>query len=241
MANKEFTKDTIDAFSKQIGIDFEAVYIVREALTHRSYRNEHQDEAHNERLEFIGDAVLELIITEFLFKKYPERPEGDLTSFRSALVRTESLAHEASRLKLGEYLYMSTGEEMTGGRTREYILANAFEALIGLIYLVHGYEAANEFVLKNVSYKIDEIVENRLDIDPKSKLQEIAQEKVRQTPTYSLISSKGPDHNKTFTMAVFIGEHEFATGTGKSKQAAEQHAAGAALKNWENLQKKFFK
>jgi ribonuclease-3 len=194
---------------------------------------------HNERLEFLGDAVLELLSTQFLFIKYPDRPEGDLTSFRAALVRTESLAEASTSLHLGEHIYMSKGEAATGGRTRPYILANTFEAVLGAIFLDQGLEACQALVERVILPKIDDIVANRLDIDPKSKLQEIAQEKLKHTPTYEVVSESGPDHDKTFTMSVRIGKEVFGTGDGKSKQEAEQNAAHSALSNWDELYQKF--
>lgn len=235
-------KKFIESFSKEIQIKFKDLKLIKEALTHRSFVNESKKtkEKHNERMEFLGDAVLELAVTEFLFDKYPGLSEGVLTSFRAALVRTESLAEEASKLNFGKYIFMSKGEELTGGRQRQYILANTFEAVIGSIYLDQGYKKAQEFILKNVCYKIDKIMNERLDIDPKSKLQEISQDIVKLTPTYELVSSVGPDHSKTFTMAVMIGQHKFAEGKGKSKQEAEQFAAKNAIENWDFLYKKYF-
>lgn len=216
--------------------------LLTEALTHRSYINEVKDDSlrHNERLEFIGDAVLELVVTEFLFNKYPDSPEGVLTSYRSALVKTESLASEARRLGLGEHILMSRGEEQTGGRDRTYILANTFEAVIGSLYLSNGYQACVEFIEKNVCYKIDDIVRDRGDIDSKSRLQEISQELTKITPVYELVDATGPDHDKTFEILVRIGEFEFGRGKGKSKQEAQQSAASVALENWDKLYKKYF-
>lgn len=212
-----------------------------EALTHRSYVNENRSENvnHNERLEFLGDAVLELLTTEFLFGKYPDRPEGDLTSFRAALVRTESLAETAAGLGYGELLLMSRGEEATGGRERPYILANTFEAVLGAIYQDLGLQACQSFLERELLPKIDEIVKHRLDIDPKSKLQELAQEVMRFTPAYTLVAADGPDHDKVFTMSVMIDGTEFGKGSGKSKQEAEQNAAQLALTNWQQLYQKY--
>jgi ribonuclease-3 len=216
--------------------------LLTEALTHRSYINELKDPniRHNERLEFIGDAVLELVVTDFLFKKYPDQSEGVMTSYRAALVKTESLASEARRLHVGEYILMSKGEEQTGGRDRTYILANTVEAIIGALYLSNGYDACKTFIEENICYKIDSIAENRSDIDAKSKLQEISQEYTKITPIYELSSANGPDHDKLFTMKVMIGQFEFGTGSGKSKQDAQQKAAEEALNNWENLYTKYF-
>lgn len=229
----------ITGFFKIINLEEASIELFSEALTHRSYPNDHRDEEinNNERLEFLGDAVLELIVTEFLFKKYPEFPEGDLTSFRSALVRTESLADEALRLDFGEFIRMSSGEEQTGGRTRPYILANTVEAIIGAIYLDKGFEEAKNFILREICHKIEEIVEKRLDIDPKSRFQEIVQDEFKITPSYELIKDWGPDHNKMFRMGAHIGEQLVAEGEGDSKQAAQQSAAAEAIKNWDKLKK----
>ncbi len=226
---------------KSIEIDFKNLDLIEEALTHRSLGNENKTEnINNERLEFLGDAVLELVATEFLFNNYPKYKEGILTSFRAALVKTESLAEEAKRLNLGEFLYMSKGEEATGGRNRPYILANTMEAVIGAIYLEKGYATAKEFINKNILYKTEKIISARLDIDSKSKLQEMSQEFLKITPLYELIDSTGPDHNKIFEMIVRVGDFEFGKGKGKSKQEAEQSAAAEAILNWEKLFKKYF-
>lgn len=216
-------KDLSNLFEK-LGVNIRNYDLFIRALTHRSFSRKH-----NERLEFLGDAVLELVITEKLYEDYPEKGEGELTSFRSAIVKTESLAEESIRLGIGEYIFMSQGEEATGGRTRQYILADTFESIIGAIYLDSGYEAAKSFILRNLYYKIEEIVKNRLDIDAKSKLQEIVQEKFKVTPYYKVIAEEGPDHDKTFTVVAVIGEKEYEKGCGKSKQIAEQEAARKTL------------
>lgn len=232
----------VSDLSTKLGISFNNLAYLHEALTHRSYVNENKAQGlqHNERLEFLGDAVLELATTEYLFTKYADYKEGALTSFRAALVKTESLAEEAIRLGIGEYILMSKGEEATGGRSRIYILANTMEAIIGAIYLDSGYATAEAFITKNISYKSDAIVNERLDIDAKSKLQELAQEITRITPSYVFVGSEGPDHNKTFEMAVYIGDHEFGRGKGKSKQEAEQQAASLGIENWDELSSKYF-
>ncbi|MFW5702655.1 MAG: ribonuclease III [Candidatus Dojkabacteria bacterium] len=216
---------------KTLKYEFKDKELIRRALTHRSALNERslELEKHNERLEFLGDAVLELIITEYLFEHYPERPEGELTSFRAAVVRTESLAETASKLGFGVHLIMSRGEEATGGRERPYILANAFEAVLGAMYLDGGYDACKQFVERELAPKLPDIVEKRLDIDPKSKLQELAQEKYKITPTYEVMKEYGPDHDKIFTMQAKLGEKVLAQGEGKSKQEAEQAAAAKAF------------
>lgn len=214
----------IEQFLQRLDLHVKNFSIYERAFTHRSY-----GKIHNERLEFLGDAVLELVITEELFKEYPEREEGELTSFRSAIVKTESLAVEASKLGLGDLILMSKGEDATGGRLRPYILADVFESLIGAIYIDSGYDTAKSFIMKYLYYKMDDIVKNRLDIDAKSKLQEFIQEKFKETPYYKVISEIGPDHDKVFTVVTVVGEKEFETGSGKSKQIAEQAAARNTL------------
>ncbi len=232
----------IHNLERRIKIQFKDPEMLRNALVHRSFVNESKEQGikHNERLEFLGDAVLELLVTQYLFEHYAERSEGDLTSFRAATVKTESLAESSDEIGLGEYIFMSKGEESTGGRKRPYILANTFEALLGAIYLDQGLEIAKTFLIQNLFPKIAVIVANRLDIDSKSKLQEVAQEQLNFTPIYEMVSSDGPDHLKVFEMAVRIGDHRFATGRGKSKQEAEQDAATNTLENWENLKKQFY-
>ena len=195
-------------------------------------------------MECLGDAILELVVSDFLFKNFPDYKEGDLTSFRAALVKTESLAYEAKRLALYEFLYLSKGEESSGGRTRPYILANTFEALIGAIYMdnpKNGLSLCSEFILRELCYKIERIIAGREDIDAKTKLQELAQEKLRITPVYKLISATGPDHNKTFEMSAIGENFEFGQGEGKSKQEAEQQAAVDALNNWDEMIQLHFK
>lgn len=231
----------LTGIQKKIGLTIKNPSLLQEALTHRSYTNEVKPTKapHNERLEFLGDAVLELVITEYLFERYPDKPEGELTSFRAALVRKESLAEAATDINLGGYLLMSKGEEATGGRSRAYILANAVEALIGCIYLELGYTATAKFVLKLLVHKLDKIVEERLDIDPKSRLQELVQDVVKVTPGYELLKQEGPDHDKTFVMGIIINGYLLARGAGHSKQEAEQAAAKIALKNWPKLYPKY--
>ena len=216
---------------KKIGIKFKDYDLLRNAFVHRSYLNEHKNAEfeHNERLEFLGDAVLELIVTEYLYLNFPN-PEGDLTNWRSALVKGEMLAKVSRQLNLGEYLYLSHGEEKSGGREKDYLLANTFEALIGVIYLELGYKKAKKFIDKFLLVYLDEILETGSHIDAKSKLQEIAQEKVGVTPDYRLLQEEGPDHDKMFTMGAYIGERMVGKGIGGSKQIAEQKAAEDALK-----------
>ncbi|MHB8860360.1 MAG: ribonuclease III [Minisyncoccota bacterium] len=216
---------------QRLRLSFSNIGLLAEALTHRSYLNEHREYAgnHNERLEFLGDAVLELAATDFLFKKFPAKPEGDLTSYRAALVNTVSLAESAQALGVGEFLLLSKGEARDTGRARDVILADAFEAIIGAVYLDAGYAAAEAFIMKNLCSKIDDIIAKRSYQDAKSRFQEIAQEKRSITPNYETLSEVGPDHAKLFTVGVFIGDKEIARGEGKSKQEAEQSAAQAGL------------
>lgn len=205
--------------------------LFKTAFTHRSYLNEHTDYENpsNERLEFLGDAVLQLVSSEFLFKKYNEAPEGDLTNFRASIVCTPSLAEESKRLHYGDFLLLSHGEESTGGRTREYILANTFEAVLGALFIEKGLDFCRAFVAKELLYKVDDIVKKEAYKDAKSKFQEIAQEKFNVTPIYEVLDSWGLDHDKTFKVGVFIDKELKGTGEGRSKQKAEQEAAIAAL------------
>lgn len=229
--------EKLHAFEKKINIKFKSLELLKNALTHRSYINEWRGGKiqNNERLEFLGDAVLELLVSQLLFINYPDHSEGDLTSFRAATVKTESLAETADRLEVGEYIFMSKGEEASGGRKRKYLLANAFEAIIGAVFLDKGVFATKKFLERELFYKIPEIIDKRLDVDDKSKLQEIAQEILRQTPIYNLAKEEGPDHDKTFTMRVIIGDKELGMGKGKSKQEAEQKAAGHTLAHWKEI------
>ena len=218
-------------FINKLGLSFNNINLLIEALTHRSYLNEHREYtgSHNERLEFLGDAVLELAVTDFLFKKFLAKPEGELTSYRAALVNTVSLAESAQALGINEYLLLSKGESKDVGRARDVILADAFEAIIGAIYLDSGYASAEAFIAKNLYNKIESVIASRSYQDAKSRFQEIAQEKKGITPSYETLSEIGPDHNKRFTVGVFIGNEEIARGEGQSKQEAEQSAAIAGL------------
>ncbi|MBI2356499.1 ribonuclease III [Candidatus Dojkabacteria bacterium] len=216
-----------------IGItDIKNMDIFVEAFTHRSFINEvkkKQGINHNERLEFLGDAVLELIISEHLFSTYSNRPEGELTSFRAATVRTETLAKVARKLGYGNYLRMSQGEANTGGRDKDYLLANTFEAVLGALYLDQGIKKCEDFINAKLTPMISHIVEHRSDIDPKTKFQELSQEIYKVTPEYKILREEGPDHNKIFTMAVLINGQEMGRGDGASKQKAEEQAALMAL------------
>lgn len=206
--------------------------LFKTAFTHRSYLNEHPkcETPSNERLEFLGDAVLQLLSSEYLYEEYPNSPEGELTNFRSAIVCTQSIGEEAKRLKYGNLLLMSNGEESTGGRGREYILANTFESVLGALYLEKGIEVCKEFVTRELLYKVEDIVNNESYKDAKSKFQELAQEKHGVTPEYTVVDSWGPDHEKIFKVAVHLGDKEWGAGEGGSKQKAEQEAAQNALK-----------
>jgi len=219
-----------------IGISFRDKTHLLTSITHRSYLNEHREatQDHNERYEFLGDAILELAVTDFLFRKYPKKPEGDLTAIRAALVNTNSLADASTRLGINDFLLLSRGEARDTGRARQYILANAFEAVIGALYLDQGYEVARDFVGSHLFLRTDEIVAKRLWQDAKSRFQEIAQERTSATPSYETLRQEGPDHDRTFTVGVFIGEKKVAEGQGRAKQEAEQAAAEKALeiKGW---------
>jgi ribonuclease-3 len=201
------------------------------AFTHRSYLNENRSFhlPHNERLEFLGDAVLELAATEYLYRNYPH-PEGELTNFRSALVNYKILSEIAKRLGFEKHLLMSKGEAKDTGRARQVILANCIEAIIGAMYLDCGYQATTNFVAREILVELPRIIEGETYLDPKSRLQEIIQEKRGITPTYSVVSETGPDHNKTFVVAAMVGAEEMGRGTGPSKQEAEIAAAENSLK-----------
>ena len=219
------------SLTKKLGTSFNNLNLLIEALTHRSYLNEHRDYtgSHNERLEFLGDAVLELAATDFLFKKFPAKPEGELISYRAALVNTVSLAASAQALGISDFLLLSKGEAKDTGRARDVILADAFEAIIGAIYLDSGFASAEAFIAKNLYNKIDDVITSRSYQDAKSRFQELAQEKRGYTPRYETLSEVGPDHAKVFTVGVYVDTTEIARGEGQSKQEAEQSAASAAL------------
>lgn len=223
-------------FEQGIGVTFNDSELLRQAFTHRSYLNEHRGEVstHNERLEFLGDAVLELVVTHFLYEKFPTHPEGDLTAYRAALVNAVTLSEVASKIGMNDYLLLSKGEAKDTGRARGILLANAIEALIGAIYLDQGYDVAHTFIERHLFPKIDEIIQKKLWRDPKSTLQEKVQEVEGATPHYSVIRETGPDHDKQFIVGVYMRENLLAQGSGKSKQEAEQDAARNALeeKGW---------
>ena len=222
-------------FEKKIGIEFENKNLIEQAFTHRSFLNEQGDKTlqHNERIEFLGDAVLELAATEFLFNLFPNKPEGELTAYRSALVNTDSLAKAAISLKMNDYLKLSKGEK-SSTKGREHILANTFEAVVGAIYLDKGFARARKFLEDYLFDYIKEILAKKLHKDPKSYFQEQAQEYVKITPEYKLVGYEGPDHDRTFIMAVYLGDEKVVEGQGSSKQKAEIDAARKALekKGW---------
>jgi len=214
---------------KTIGLSFRNKDLLHQALTHRSAVRESRAHGHNERLEFLGDAVLELVSTAYLFR-YEEKSEGELTNWRAALVKGEHLSSVAKEIKLGEYVHMSKGEEASGGREKTSTLANSLEALIGAIFLDRGYEDAQKFCEEYILVHLQKLLAQGKDRDFKSVFQEIAQEKTGVTPHYDVISEKGPDHDKEFICAAFIEDEKIAEGKGNSKQRAEQEAAKAALK-----------
>jgi len=221
----------VSTLEKQLGINFDNTNLLNEALTHRSYINENPswNLPHNERLEFLGDAVLELVVTDYLYQTYELYDEGRLTSIRAALVNYQALARIARSLSVEEYLLMSKGEARDVGKAREVILANVFEAILGAIYLDKGYEMAKIFVHKNVLAGVEEIVKKNLDKDAKSLFQEIAQERFKVTPVYKVLEEYGPDHQKTFVVGVFLNDNKIAEGSGLSKQEAELEAARKGL------------
>lgn len=223
-------------FEKKIKVVFKDKDILRQAFTHRSYINENPGEkiSHNERLEFLGDAVLELIVTDFLYKKYPQYTEGELTALRSALVNAVIISEIAGDIGMNDFLLLSKGEAKDNGKARQYILANTYEALVGAMYLDQGYDTVDKFITETLLPKTDEIVNKKLWRDAKSLVQEKAQEFVSFTPAYKVLHESGPDHDKHFTVGIYFGGDLIAEGKGKSKQEAEQKSAEAALKvkNW---------
>ncbi len=223
-------------FEKNTKIIFKDKNLLKQAFIHRSYINENPGShlSHNERLEFLGDAVLELIVTDFLYKKYPNFTEGELTAVRSALVNAIIISEIALKVGMNDYLLLSKGEAKDNGKARQYILANTFEAYIGAVYLDQGYDTANKFITANLLPHTEEIVSKKLWRDAKSLVQEKVQEFVGVTPQYKVLQESGPDHDKHFTVGILFGSTLVAEGKGKSKQEAEQKAAENALriKNW---------
>lgn len=226
----------LSKFEESAGLSFKDKNLLKQAFTHRSYINENRVEAreHNERLEFLGDAVLELVITDYLYVRMKEASEGELTSLRSALVNADTCSRVAQALGANDYLLLSKGESKDMGRARQYILANTLEAIIGAIYIDQGYDAAKVFILKNITPLTDEILKGGAWIDPKSLFQEKAQEYKNITPSYKTLRESGPDHDRHFVVGVYVGNEMYGEGEGKSKQDAEQSAAKNALetKGW---------
>lgn len=227
-----------DFAREKLGFEFKDIQLLITALTHRSYVNEHRKSVsqHNERLEYLGDAVLELVVTEYLYKNF-EEPEGTLTSLRASLVRTESIGAAGVALGYEPLVRMSRGEKQGGERARQQILANAFEAVTGAIYLERGYDDASVFIHKNIITKLDKILETGSWRDPKSYLQEVSQRIDGHTPQYRVIDETGPDHDKTFTLGVYVNDKLMGTGVGPSKQFAQQQAASSALAEYEKRSK----
>lgn len=225
-AYQQFAKD-------KLGLEFNDLNLLVTAFTHRSYVNEHKKTAkeHNERLEFLGDAVLELVVTEFLFSNHPD-PEGILTNWRSALVRTESIGAAAKRCEFEPLLRLSRGEKRGTDRARAQILANSYESVIGAIYLDQGYEASKKFITETLLVTFDEILESGSWQDPKSHLQEVAQSREGHTPLYKVLEEVGPDHEKLFTVGVYVNGQLKGQGSGPSKQAGQVAAAEAALETY---------
>ena len=226
----------VTPFETAIGVQFSDKKLLTQAFIHRSYINENPKTGleHNERLEFLGDAVLELVVTDFLHRTYPDQDEGDLTAYRAALVNSHTIADAARELSMNEYLLLSKGESKDTGKARHYILANTFEAVVGAIYLDQGYTAAAKFIADFLLPKMADIVAKKLWRDAKSLIQEKAQEYMSITPTYRVLGESGPDHDKQFSVGVFVGNEMLASAKGKSKQEAEQEAARAGLeaKDW---------
>jgi len=232
MESRNFKK-----LQKNLGIIFKDINLLKQALVHRSYLNEHPDfgMGHNERLEFLGDAVLEIVVTEFLYLNFQKTPEGDLTNWRAALVNTKMLYEVAKELGIEDYLYLSKGEARDKNKkSRHYIMANAVEALIGAMYLDQGMPIAKKFIERNFITKFDDILQSRAYLDPKSHFQEKAQELKGITPHYELVKEEGPDHAKIFTVGLYLDEKLISLAKGSSKQEAQEAAAIAGLKklNW---------
>ncbi len=227
----------ISQFEAKLGVSFHSQDLLLQALVHRSYLNENPGFrlSHNERLEYLGDAVLELIVSEELYRRFPDKAEGDLTSYRAALVNSRMLSEIAIAIDINGYLLLSRGETKDVGRARQFILANAFEAIIGAIYLDQGYKSAADFIHRTIIPRIDDVVAKKLYRAPKSLFQEESQERESLTPTYDVIKEWGPDHDKHFIVGVFLGGNLVAEGEGPSKQQAQEEAARLALKkkNWQ--------
>ena len=222
--------DNLKDLENRLGVEFKDKNLLKQALIHRSWLNENPDSVleNNERLEFIGDAVLELVVTEYMYKKYPN-PEGEMTNWRAALVNYINLSEVAGNLGLNDFLLLSKGESKDTGRARQVILANTMEAVIGAMYLDQGYEVSAKFIERNIISDLENVIKNKLYKDAKSLFQERSQEKTGITPIYKVLNESGPDHDKIFEVGVYIGENLAGTGSGPSKQDAEQKAAEDAL------------
>lgn len=233
---QDYSRLYVDFAKEKLGVDFKDIDLLMTAFTHRSYLNEHKKtgKEHNERLEFLGDAVLELVVTEFLYGNYSE-PEGILTNWRSSLVRTESISDAANRCGFEPLLRLSRGERHGTERARMQILANSYEAVIGSLYLDQGYDAAKRFIHKSLISTFHAILESGSWMDPKSHLQELSQNREGTTPVYRVLAEEGPDHEKMFTIGVFIGNELRGEGTGPSKQAGQQQAAEQALRYYVDI------
>lgn len=231
--------NSLKEFEEKIDIHFVNKDLLTQVFVHRSYLNENPGFKldHNERMEFLGDAVLELIVTEELYKKLPN-PEGELTNIRSALVKGKTLSDLASELELNRYLMLSHGESKSEGKARQIILANAFEALIGAIYLDQGYEVTKKFIFKFLMKRLQNVLDEKLYLDPKSYLQELSQAEFSITPNYNVLSETGPDHNKIFLVGCFLDNKKISEGSDSSKQSAEASAAKVALEKWSEISKK---
>ncbi|MBP9814655.1 ribonuclease III [Candidatus Woesebacteria bacterium] len=224
---------TIEELQQQIGITFQDQSLLKQAFVHRSYLNESKEfRESNERLEFLGDAVLSFCTSQFLYRTYPKFPEGILTNIRSTLVKTQSLGDVATTLHLGDMLLLSRGEESSGGRQNISLLADSFEALLGALYLDQGVEAATTFLTNVLFPKTEAIIETKSYVDYKSLLQELTQGINKLSPTYKVIKSEGPDHDKVFWVEVVVGDKAIGSGHGKSKQEAEQNAAASGLEKY---------
>lgn len=222
----------LSVLEKELGVHFKNQELINQALVHRSYLNENRNFSlgNNERLEFLGDAVLELVVTEYIYKHY-DNPEGDLTNWRASLVNSHMLAKLAGELNVEDFLYLSKGEAKDKNtKARDQILANCFEAIIGAIYLEFGYQASQKFITERLLVKLANILKNKLFLDPKTRFQEMAQDKIGVTPHYKLIKEYGPDHDKHFIVGLYLNEEKISEGQGSSKQEAQIAAAANGLK-----------
>ena len=227
-----YIMENLSELEARLGVTFKNTDILRSALVHRSFINEHPDFplSHNERLEFLGDAVLELVVTEYLYKTY-DNPEGDLTNWRAALVNAITLSYVAREINVEPFMFLSRGEEKEGkGKARQFILANATEAIIGAIYMDQGYDAAKGFIATHILNRLSSILKEEKHLDPKTRFQETAQEYTGVTPTYKVLTETGPDHARLFVIGVFLGAEKISEGKGSSKQEAQMSAAKEALK-----------